>query len=233
MVTFTVNANGGKLYVDGALKASGAWTGKAGAATTNTALSFARYPGVSQPYLAATLDEVRVYGSALSAAQVASLYTSMPRVMPVAWTGLVNLTANGGSLQKTGGCDGCEDATAVSQQQITQGSGYLEFTASEANTLRYVGLTGASAGTGSANMNYAIRLQSCDAAVYENGSYKTDVSFAAGDVFRVAVGAGVVNYYKNGNVFYSSSLAPAFPLVASVAICNAGGTVSNPVMKTQ
>jgi len=33
-----------------------------------------------------------------------------------------------------------------------------------------------------------------------------------GDVFRVAVGAGVVNYYKNGTVFYTSSVAPATAL---------------------
>jgi len=234
MVTFTVDATGGKLYVDGALKKSRAWTGVAGATTTSQVLSFARYPGVSAPFLAATLDEVRVYGSALNASQTTTLYTSFPLVMPTAWTNLVNLTANGGSLQKTGGCDGCEDGTANSQQQIALGaSGYLEFTASETNTLRYAGLQTVGAGTGSQNINYAVRLQGGDAAVYENGVYKTDVSFATGDVFRIAVGAGVVNYYKNGTVFYASSAVPSTALQAVAVINNLNGTISNAVMKTQ
>jgi len=44
MVTFTVDSSGGKLYVDGALKKSRAWTGVAGTATTNQVLSFAAIP---------------------------------------------------------------------------------------------------------------------------------------------------------------------------------------------
>ena len=234
MVTFTVNSAGGKLYVDGVLKASRGWTGVAGANTNGTALSFARYPGVSSPYLAATLDEIRIYGSALSASQVTTLYTSFPLVTPVAWTNLVNLTANGGSLQKTSGCDGCEDGTANSQQQIALGAnGYIEFTASETNTLRYAGLEPVGASKGSASLNYAIRLQSGDAAVYENGVYKADVSFASGDVLRVAVGAGVVNYYKNGTVFYTSNVAPNTALQAAAVINNLNGTITNAVIKTQ
>ena len=233
MVTFVVSSTGGTLYVDGVMKASQAWTGTAGATTSSQVLSFARYPGVSSPYLAAALDDARIYNQALSGAQVATLYNSMPQVLPVAWTNLVNLTANGGSLQKTGGCDGCEDATANSQQQIAAGaSGYLEFTASETNTLRYAGLTNVNAGIGSLNLNFGIRLQGGDAAVYENGVYKTDLSFASGDVFRVAVGAGVVNYYKNGTVFYTSTVAPSYPLQVSVTICDVNGTITNAVIKS-
>ena len=235
MVTFTVDSTGGKLYVDGALKATHGWTGVAGANTNGQAVSFARYPGVASPYLAATLDEVLLYGSALSASQVAMLYSSFSLVAPVAWTNLVNLTASGGTLTKTGGCDGCEDGTANSQQQIAAGaSGYLEFVASETNTLRYAGLTNVNASIGSSSIAYAIRLQSGDAAVYEGGMYKADVSFASGDVFRVAVNSsGVVNYFKNGTVFYTSSAAPSYPLMASAVINNVGGTITNAVIKTQ
>ena len=232
MVTFTVDATGGTLYVDGVKKANRAWTGVAGATTSTQALSFARYPGVSAPYLAATLDDVRVYNKSLTASQVSTLYNSMSLVLPVAWTNLVNLTANGGSLTKTGGCDGCEDATANSQQQIAS-SGYLQFTASETNTLRAAGLTNVNAGIGIANMNYAIRLQSGDASVYENGMYKADVTFASGDIFKIAVNAGVVTYYQNGNVIYTSSIAPSYPLQASVSVFNLGGTVTSAVMKTK
>ncbi len=234
MASFTVDAGGGKLYVDGTLKASRAWNGAPGHTTTTAAMTFALNPGVSGSYFQGSLDEIRDYTSSLSAAQVANLYASFPVVTPVAWTSLVNLTATGGSLQKTGGCDGCEDATTFSQQQLASGaSGYLEFTATETNTLRTAGLAQAGSGTGYANMGFAIRLQSGSAEVREKGVYKADTTFVSGDVFRIAVGAGIVNYYKNGTVFYTSTTAPTYPLQASVSINSLGGTVTNAVIKTQ
>lgn len=39
----------------------------------------------------------------------------------VVWTDPANVTAGGNSLEKTSGCDGCEDAGAVSQPQIVSG----------------------------------------------------------------------------------------------------------------
>src|SRR6266513_1108542 len=43
----------------------------------------------------------------------------------ILWTELVNVTAEGGSLRKTAGCEGCEDAGAVSSQTITSGDGFV------------------------------------------------------------------------------------------------------------
>jgi hypothetical protein len=215
------------------LKASRAWIGAFGHTTSTAALALAMEPGVTASYFLGSLDEVRIYTSSLSAAQVANLYASFPVVTPVAWTSLVNLTASGGSLQKTGGCDGCEDATALSQQQLASGaSGYLEFTASETNTLRAAGLVPAGTATGYANMSFAIRPQSGSAEVREKGVYKADTSFVSGDVFRIAVGAGVVNYYKNGTLFYTSSTAPTYPLQALVSINSLGGTITNAMIKS-
>ncbi len=58
----------------------------------------------------------------------------------VIWTNTVNATSTGATLKKTAGCDGCA-STAVSQQVITSGNGYVEFTASEMTKERSVGLT--------------------------------------------------------------------------------------------
>lgn len=233
LVTFVVNANGGTLYVDGAQRASQSWTGAAGPTTTSNALLFGDYPGTSNSsFLPGTLDDVRLYNGALSASQVADLYNSVPRVQPVAWTNLVNITASGNSLQKTGGCNGCEDATGISQQQITT-SGYLEFTASETNTLRFVGLANVNAGIGATNMAYSMRLQAGAAEVREYGQYKADTTFVSGDVFRIALENGQINYYKNGTRFYTSSVVPPLPLQASVSIFNMGGTVTNAVISTR
>ena len=52
----------------------------------------------------------------------------------VEWTSLVNVAILGNALQKTGGCNGCDDATAVSRQMIRSGDGYVEFTVGEPYT---------------------------------------------------------------------------------------------------
>src|SRR5256885_12606951 len=63
-----------------------------------------------------------------------------PPTQNVIWTNLVNVTATGNSIQKTGGFEGAEDAGATSQQQITSGDGYVEVTVGETNKTRSAGL---------------------------------------------------------------------------------------------
>ncbi|MGH8369509.1 MAG: hypothetical protein ACRESC_00885, partial [Gammaproteobacteria bacterium] len=142
------------------------------------------------------------------------------------------LTVTGNSLQKTGGCGGCEDAVANSQQQIGS-DGYLEFTASETNNLRAAGLGSVGIPQPVDSMPYVIGLQAGDAEVLEYGAYETDVPFASGDVFRITVKAGVVTYSKNGTVFYTSSIAASGPLQADVSIFDLGGTITNAMINTQ
>ena len=126
-----------------------------------------------------------------------------PVTEPVQWLFTVNVTATGTSLTKTGGCDGCPDASAVSSGQIT-GSGVAQFIAAEAGTLRYVGLAYGGAGTAAGDINYAIRLQNGVAEARENNAYRTEIGFAAGDTFAVMVDNNVIKYLKNGAVFYTS-----------------------------
>ena len=75
-VAFVVDAAGGRLYVDGSLAATRAWTGTPGPASTTASLSFGRYPGIATPYLPGAIDEVRLYARALSAAEVTALFES-------------------------------------------------------------------------------------------------------------------------------------------------------------
>jgi hypothetical protein len=145
----------------------------------------------------------------------------------VTWTNLVNVTADGSSVTKTKGCDGCNDAGAISQQQITAGDGYTQFTAGATGPLRIAGLTQSFAISNPATIAWGIRFQGTVAEVREGGTYKADTSFAAGDVFRVAVQSGVVRYSKNGSIFYTSQMAPAYPLVLAAALANMSAGVSS------
>jgi len=149
----------------------------------------------------------------------------------VVWTSLVNATATGGSLQKTGGCDGCDDAGAVSQQQIAAGDGGVSFTGTETSTLRYVGLSHGNTDTQVADIDFAIRLGQGYAEVRENNVYRADTSFAPGDLFQVAVEGGVVKYSRNGVVFYTSTVAPTYPLLVDSSLLSAGAAITNATMQ--
>jgi hypothetical protein len=146
----------------------------------------------------------------------------------VQWSMLVNATANGNSVTKTGGCDGCGDSGAVSQQRIGPG-GYVEFTASETGSLRSIGL-GESA-TNPNSMLFSIRLQGTTAEVREGGVYKSETPFATGDVIRISVASGLVTYSRNGSVFFTSS-GSASPLFVDVALYDLNATIANVMIAT-
>ena len=84
-VAFTVDASGGKLYVNGGLRDSRPWTGTPTQATTTQELSFGRYPGGGN-FFNGTLDEVSVWNVALSQNAIAGM---MNRRLATNETGLV------------------------------------------------------------------------------------------------------------------------------------------------
>jgi RHS repeat-associated protein len=56
------------------------------------------------------------------------------------------------------------------------------------------------------------------------------VSYAAGDIFQVAVAGGVVKYKKNGTVFYTSTVTPAYPLRVGTSLWQTSGTLTNVII---
>jgi hypothetical protein len=77
--TLVVDASGGRLYVDGALKASRGWTGTAGAPSTTQEVRFGHYPKAfgGKEYLPGGLDEVQIYNRAFNAVEVQQLYNQV------------------------------------------------------------------------------------------------------------------------------------------------------------
>ena len=137
------------------------------------------------------------------------------------------MTASATELRKTGGCGGCADAGAVSTQRISSGDGFLSFRTSDTQTLRFVGLGSGNAGTSANEIAFALRLQNGTAEVREAGVYKSEVSFAANDVLKIAIEGGAVKYSKNGSVFYTSTAKVSYPLYADDAFYDLNGTISN------
>ena len=149
----------------------------------------------------------------------------------VVWTSLTNVTVDstGTTLQKVGGCDGCGDAGAISQQELTAGDGYVEFTIGEANTFWFGGLSHGNESTSFTDIDFAFRFNGGGwADVLESGAYRgADNPYGPGDVFRIAVVNGRVQYSRNGVYLMESATAPQYPLGLDVALGSAGTTVRN------
>jgi RHS repeat-associated protein len=70
------------------------------------------------------------------------------------------------------------------------------------------------------DIEYGIDLQQDGyISVWEGGSYKWGTSpIAVGDILRVAVEGGVVKYYRNNTLLYTSNQAPSYPLYLDTSI---------------
>jgi hypothetical protein len=144
----------------------------------------------------------------------------------VSWADRVRAKVEGTTLIKRGGCDGCADAGARSQQEIGQNGGYLEFTVDEPTALRFVGLSTRQAVTAAGEIDFALRIQAGYAEVRENGTYRAAIDLNAGDVLRISVSGNTVTYLRNGTRFYTSGVTPAWPMRAYATLLSRRSSVS-------
>src|SRR4030095_10654725 len=145
----------------------------------------------------------------------------------VTWIHQVNVTVSGDVLQKTGGCDGCDDAGAISEQQIASGDGYVEFSIGETHKLFVAGLGFGDSGTGYSDIEFGFRFNGAGGAdVLESGTYAGgDTAYMASDTFRVAVVNGKVQYSRNGVVLLERAKSLQYPLVFDTSLLSVGATV--------
>ena len=61
-----------------------------------------------------------------------------------------------------------------------------------------------------------------ESGVYQGG----DTTYAAGDLFRVAVVNGRVQYFKNGQLLHTSDKTPQYPLMLDAALGSLGTTIA-------
>jgi hypothetical protein len=153
----------------------------------------------------------------------------------VSWTNQSNVAVRGSGLQKTSGCEGCDDAGAISRQMIGSGDGYVEFKVGEDYTFWLAGLSQRDGNTRFGNIDFAIRFNGNEwADILEDGQYVGgDTDYRAGDVFRVEVVGGRVRYLKNGQVMYVSQRRPQYPLVLDVSLGSMGASIQNARISTR
>jgi hypothetical protein len=160
--------------------------------------------------------------------------TATVGVQLVQWTGVVNVQASGADLTKVSGCLDCADAGAVSSQVIpAAGTGFLQWTMADTTGQRVVGLGAGNTNTSETDVDYALKFWPGGTVdVREGGRYVTETRYAAGDVFRVAVQAGVVTFVKNGTVFSRSTTAALAALNADTSFTTGGSRITQVGIQT-
>src|SRR5439155_8733099 len=113
--------------------------------------------------------------SALTVGAAALLFVAQPAGQSgVTWTNLVHVMATADVLQKDSGCDGCLDAGASSQDEISTGDGYVEFTVAETDTFWMAGLSHGDDDTSFADIDFGFRFNGGGwADVLEHGVYQS------------------------------------------------------------
>lgn len=158
----------------------------------------------------------------------------------VTWQNVVGATAFGNTITKTA-VDGWGNAGASSVQSIASGDGYVEFSIGGSTYAPMVGLTTNANPTTYTNINYGLQLHHVDSNVYiyESGTCKfgptasgcpfiSDTPGIAGvTLFRVAIESGVVKYYKDGVLIYTSLVSPTYPIRMGMAEYYNGENVQN------
>jgi probable HAF family extracellular repeat protein len=169
-------------------------------------------------------------GSQLANALICNIPPVPPLVgcQPVAWNDAVNVAVTGNTLRKTGPTGW--NAGGSSTTSILSGDGYVEATVSASTDIVMFGLSHGDTDQTYPDIDFAFYVHPADARlyVYEGGANRGPVSdYVAGDVLRVAVTGGVVKYYRNGNLVYTSTQAPVYPLLLDSSLYNVGAQLLN------
>jgi len=147
----------------------------------------------------------------------------------VNWTNVSGVAVNGSTLAAT---YGYWAAGASSTQTIASGDGYVETTIGETNTYRMIGLANGDSNQSYVDIDFAwYAVADGNLQIYESGAYVGSFGpYAIGDGLRVAVEGGQVKYRKNGQLLYTSTHAPTYPLVVDTSFYNPGSTLNNVVI---
>ncbi len=156
--------------------------------------------------------------------QVNIVVTTRPAT--VFWTDLVGVSANGNTITKTS--SNGWNADAISLQHIP-GDGGVDFLAQQTNTYRMCGLSDSNPDSNYASLDYSVLLGS-DALVYvyENGTSRGSYgSYIGSDRFSVIRTGSVVQYRKNGTVFYTSTVPSSGNLIVDTSLYSTGSLIAD------
>jgi hypothetical protein len=143
------------------------------------------------------------------------------------WTGQVGVLADVNNLTKNAP-NGFGNSGAVTSDSLA-GDGYAEFSTGEESTSKVAGLSFGDTDQSRGDIDFGVYLLSTGVVrILENGLSRGDFgTYTAGDVFRVEVAGGVVTYWQNASLLYTSIRAPTFPLLVDTSLSTDGATITD------
>ena len=152
----------------------------------------------------------------------------------VSWAERTNTSeaGSGNSLQKVNGGSTAWDAGGSSTRAITSGDGYVEATSTNLSIQAWKrwGLSREDESVDPNEIDFAFEEHEGWVYVYEDGVLRGYWPRAEGDLLRIEVTGNVVRYKQNGNVLYTSSVVPVYPLRVDASIYQMLTTISNVVI---
>jgi Leucine-rich repeat (LRR) protein len=144
----------------------------------------------------------------------------------VVWTDLVGMTVSGNTLTKTGAVAwGNGGAASVNRLPIST-DGWLEFRAIGNTNSQLVGFSSNNPDAHYNTIEYAVHLQSGIINVLEKGVNRGNMgTYTNDDVFRVERVNGIVKYYRNNSLLYTSTVVTNSELLVDVAYLETGASL--------
>jgi PKD repeat protein len=153
------------------------------------------------------------------------------------WHNLVNVGLSGSTLMKVVDSGYAWDSGASSAKALAGGDGYLEFTAAEATLDKAIGFNNGDPDQSSImpfefllTAQSRVQIREGWNTILMQGSYPDFGTYAPGDRFRISIHGGVVRYWQNGVLLYTSAVQPVYPLDLDTSFTVEGAAISNAVL---
>lgn len=148
----------------------------------------------------------------------------------VTWTNLVGVSVDGaGTLTKTAAYSSAAGAASV--EVLPAGvNGWVETEMNQVGKTRTLGLSDADVDATGSTIDYSISFSynGNNVFVYENGINRGySHNYALGDVYRIERTGSTILYKRNGNTFYTSSVASSTSLLVDVSLLHTGAILYN------
>ncbi|MCE2734828.1 MAG: RHS repeat-associated core domain-containing protein [Flammeovirgaceae bacterium] len=167
--------------------------------------------------------------------RISTLYDFTGKVLrtlsthPLGWTRATGVQLTATSITKTAPTGSWTNAGVSSIATLAAGqNGFVEFTASETNTSRMLGLNDVDTDLNFSNINYAINVNASGRIfVFENNTSRGDRgAYVTGDVLRIERVGTTILYKRNGTTFYTSTVPSTTSLKIDASLNTINATIT-------
>jgi len=145
--------------------------------------------------------------------------------VPVTWQNIVGAINVNNDLTKTTP-QGWGTSGASSVESLLSGDGYVTTIVDETDSFRMIGLSNGDSNQSFTDGDFFIYPTSGALQIYEGGTKKGHFgAYSTGDTLKIAVESGVVNYYQNDILLYTSLQTLVYPLLVDTALYSTGATL--------